>query len=395
MARPSISFNRQKGGLGRPLPNNDHYSGLIAYAASLPTGYGSDKIKEVNSIEEVEALGVTAEDSVFKFAHYHASEFFRMQPKGKLWLMFEPIPGTPATRDYAEIKELQEFTEGKIRQIGIFDDVAAFDSADVTKIQTAITTLQGQNMPLSVVFSSDYTGVTDLSTLADLRALNAPNVSVTLAESGSGNAPALRTALGKTLGSVGNTLGAVAFAKVNESIGYVEKFPISDGIEYVSALIGNDSAGTNIKDIGAATLDSLNDKGYIIPRKFVDNPNTYYADSPTSVTVSDDFAYIENNRTIDKAIRGIRTRVQPKLNAPLILEADGTLNESTTTVFKDLTEKTLEEMENNEEISAFEVVINPEQNVLSTSTIEIQVNIVPTGTARQIVINIGFKPSIA
>jgi hypothetical protein len=42
------------------------------------------------------------------------------------------------------------------------------------------------------------------------------------------------------------------------------------------------------------------------------------------------------------------------------------------------------------ELSGFEVIINPDQDVLATSTIEMTVNLVPMGTARQISVKIGF-----
>ena len=390
MGRPSISFNRAKGGLGRPLPGQDHYSGFITYTGSLPAGYGSDKIKQIFSIEEAEALGISADIAPFKAAHYHISEFFRMQPKGVLWVMFETPPADPGLRDWAEVQELQFFAEGLIRQIGIFD-VVPFLASDVTKLQGVVTGLQGENMPTQIIYGADFLGFTDITTLDDLRALEAPNVSACLTESGSGLGPTLTAELTASITAVGNTLGTVALSAVHENIGWKQKFPIDDGTELAVALLAN---GDNIEDLTSGQLDSINDKGYIIPRKFVGDPATYYTDGPTSVTVADDFAYIENNRTIDKAIRDIHTFVDPKLNSPLYVNPDGTLSEATITVFKDLTEQPLTTMEGNGELSAFEVIINPKQDVLSTSKLEITVVLVPVGVARQIVFNIGFATNL-
>jgi hypothetical protein len=85
----------------------------------------------------------------------------------------------------------------------------------------------------------------------------------------------------------------------------------------------------------------------------------------------------------------------PSLNSPLKLNADGTLAETTTAYLEDQAGVNLDQMIRDEELSAFVCVINPAQNVLTTSKIIISVTLVKNGVARQIEIPIGFKPSIA
>jgi len=65
MALPNIVFNRQEGGLGRPLPGSDHLSGMTFYTAgSLPSGFSSnDRIKKIQSVPEAEALGIVDDHS--------------------------------------------------------------------------------------------------------------------------------------------------------------------------------------------------------------------------------------------------------------------------------------------------------------------------------------------
>jgi hypothetical protein len=82
------------------------------------------------------------------------------------------------------------------------------------------------------------------------------------------------------------------------------------------------------------------------------------------------------------------------LNAPLTVDSDGKLSESTIAVFKNDAIRGLESMQRDEEISAFDVLIDPSQNVLSTSKIILTVKIVPRGVARQIEVNIGFSLNI-
>lgn len=58
---PDITFNISQGGLGRAPAGEDHISGMIFYIANsfLPSGFTtSDRIKQVFSIEQAEALGI-------------------------------------------------------------------------------------------------------------------------------------------------------------------------------------------------------------------------------------------------------------------------------------------------------------------------------------------------
>lgn len=110
---------------------------------------------------------------------------------------------------------------------------------------------------------------------------------------------------------------------------------------------------------------------------------------------SSDYAYMENNRTICKAERLLYTSYLPYLNSPILFNANGTLTDITIAQFEGVGNTALDQMVRDSELSAKSVTINPLQNVLSTSTLTIAVVLVINGVARNIVIPIGFKPSIA
>ena len=89
MALSDITFNRGQGGLGRPLAGEDHISGLVAWLtdANLPSGFGaSDRIKEVFSTEEAEALGIVEGSALHGALWYHIDEYFKRQPDGDLFI---------------------------------------------------------------------------------------------------------------------------------------------------------------------------------------------------------------------------------------------------------------------------------------------------------------------
>lgn len=390
MALNDVTFIKGAGGLGRPLPGEDHISGLVFYLAdaNLPTGFlTTDRIKQVFSISDAESLGITEGSATNGVLWYHINEYFRMQPQGQLYVgIFDD-----AAIDYSVIETVQNFADGKIRQIGVYDKTA-FATGTLGTLQTSATALETAHKPLEVIYAGDISGVTDLSTLADLRTLNNPNVSATIGQDGANAGKALFDSEAVSISDLGAVLGAVSAAKVNESIEWIRKFNFTDGNEFNVPAFGNDDL---VKDKADSFLSALKDKGYMFLKKHIGLSGTYQENSATAVTVTSDFAFIENNRTINKATRGVRAFMLPNLASPVFLNADGTLTEDTVAKFKNDASRHLEQMERDQEVSAFAVLIDPTQNVLSTSTLELTIQIVPVGVARLIKINIGFTLAIA
>lgn len=372
--------------------------------------------------------------SVFAVMHYHISEFFRMNPKGILYV------GIYAEKawDGDEIQTMQNsaVTEGTIKQMGVFTSAASFATGQVTLAQTAVTALKVVFKPLQVLFTSDFSSAT-ISALSDLSALTAQDVGVVLGEDGvwheigwvvtkvhktgdfvnfqgrsyqcikahtasSTQAPwdtefwieyleNLPDITGYSISCMGNALGTTSFAKVNENIGWKQKFPL---VTDNNLSIAGFATGDTVESQTSTLLDTINNQHYIFIEKPVGAANVYYVDNWTAVAETSDFATIENNRTINKAERGIRTFMLPNQNAPLFVNEDGTLREDTIAVFTNDADKVLKQMEVDEEISARAVTIDSAQNVLSTSKIVITCTLVPVGTAREIEINIGFATKI-
>lgn len=319
--------------------------------------------------------------------HYHVSEFFRVQPKGILYI---GIFDVPTTYTFEELQSMQNFADGKIRQAGVYLGSESLDTGHITAIQVQCTTLAGEQKPMSVVYAANAVG-DDVTDYTDLRTLNAPNVSVVIGQDGNGKGYDLFMASGYSISCLGATLGAVALSKVSECIAWVGKYNMSNGTELdVPAF----TDGVKFKDMATNAVSSLNTKKYIFLRKYINNAGTYFNDSHTATPDTSDYAYIENQRTIDKAIRGIYANLQPELNSPLVLNSDGTLQDVTVAYFENKAEINLQQMVRDGELSAFSVVINPAQNVLSTSTLIVTVQLLPIGTARQIQVNIGFTLSI-
>jgi Protein of unknown function (DUF2586) len=368
-----VKFNVLQGGLGRQAEGEDHISALL-FSAVAPTAYGTDKCKSFLDIEQVIADGITKGNATYGEAYYHAAEYWRINPGATLWLCFS-----------ATLAEVNTVAAGKVRQAGVFFSTFS----DLSSVyQAAANALDAEHAPIQIL--AGYAGATalNLNTVADQGINTANNVSVLLAGDGAGDGFALATALTKPyIPAVGAVLGAMSKAAVHQSIAWVERFNLSDGFELETIRLAD---GTN--NPSTSTLTALNTKRYLVFRKHVGISGSYLNDTHTCVSATNDYGSIELNRAIQKAKREIRKQLLPDLNSPLTVDGDtGKLAAGSIKYFENKTARPLNVMQAAGEISDFGVYINPNQDVLATSTLQIQVKIVPRGVARNIVVNIGFS----
>jgi hypothetical protein len=367
-----ITFQVLQGGLGRTSAGEDHVSGIL-FDLTAPSAYDGAAGKAYGDLDSVVADGMTEGHATYGEVYYHAREFFRIAPGSTLWIFFE-----------ASYTDMNTLAEGRLRQVGVFFT----DFADITAVhQAGVTALTALHAPLQVLAGYQGPALT-LGSVADQGANTAPQVAVLLAGDGDADGAALADDLSVPyIPAVGAVLGAMAKAAVHESIAWVEKFNLSDGneLEVIRLADGNNSPSNS-------TLSALNDKRYLVLRKHVGISGSYLNDSHTATDETGDFAYIESNRTIQKARREIRRFLLPQLNAPLTVDGDtGKLAPGSVRFFENLTARPLNQMQAAGEVSAFGVFVNPDQDVLSTSLLQVQVKIVPRGVARNITVLIGFS----
>lgn len=382
-------------GLGRQAINKDKISGFFTYNANLPSGFlTTARVKKANSLDEAIALGIT-NTANFLVEYYHISEFFRMNPEGELWIGWFAVPG--GAYDYVELVTLLGplGANGEIRQVGIYASVRAWVSADVTLIQSVIAGMDPAFQQVSVLFACDFTAITAITGWAgvtDLRTLIANKVTPVIAEGASGQAAVLAAAKAYSITALGTALGCLSKASVEESIGNPERFPLSNGLEMETLALAN---GDLLSVISLATQGSLKDKGYLIARKYTpDLSGSYFERCPVAISATNDLAWIELNRMVCKAIRGVRTALTPKLNGRVAVNADGTLSNPSIGFYKDTAQAPLDQMVKDGEVSAAIATIDPKQNVISTSKLIIGITIVPIGIAEEIDVNIDLATSL-
>ena len=315
--------------------------------------------------------------------HYHVAEFFRGNPLGILYVGIFPIPGV---NDFSEIQTVQNFAQGKVRQVAVYRPDLTFASTQLDALQAQKVILDTNHMPLSIIYSADISGITDLSTLSDLRNLSDSGVSFCIGQDGANIGAALFVGYGKTISCIGYMLGTISTAKVNENIGWVAKFNAS-AVELDTPAFGN---GALYRSLPINLLNLLDSYHYVFLKKHLGEDGTFFNFSYCAIADNSDYATIENNRTIDKAIRLVRTALLPRLNSPIYVNTDGTLSPDIIAVYEADCNVQLNQMLSDGEFSQSKVIINPAQNVLSTGKLYITIVIVPSGPAKNIVVNIGY-----
>lgn len=388
----SVKIERTNGNIPRSLAGEDHISGLLFYSSKLPSGFAeTDRIKAISSIETAEKLGITSDadaDWDIRVLYYQLRSIFNRNPAISLYVGIYKPNGTPT---FSEIKTMQNFTGGKIRQIGVWDGATALDPANLITLQAIRTTLEAQDKPLSIGYAPKIAAVSGLPT--NLAGANKNGVSVIIGQDGAGTAADLykdaKNATAKSsVTAIGEWLGIVSAAAVHESIAWVEKFPTGIALP----AFGD---GTLLRDLDTAVIESLDAARYIFFVEYSGLAGAYFNDSHTMDDATSDYAYIESVRTMDKACRNVRTYVLPKLGRPMKVDASTGKLEAYVVEDLQLTAgKALEDMEKAGELSGYVVEIDPDQNILSTSCVEMVIKQVGVGVMRKLNIKIGYTTSV-
>lgn len=388
----SVKIERTNGNIPRSLAGEDHISGLLFYSSKLPSGFAeTDRIKAISSIETAEKLGITSDadaDWDIRVLYYQLRSIFNRNPAISLYVGIYKPNGTPT---FSEIKQMQNYTGGKLRQIGVWDGATALDPANLIALQAIRTTLEAQDKPLSIGYAPKIAAVSGLPT--NLAGANKNGVSVIIGQDGAGTAADLykdasNATAKSSVTAIGEWLGVVSAAAVHESIAWVEKFPTGIALP----AFGD---GTLLRDLDTAVIESLDAARYIFFVEYSGLAGAYFNDSHTMDDATSDYAYIESVRTMDKACRNVRTYVLPKLGRPMKVDASTGKLEAYVVEDLQLTAgKALEDMEKAGELSGYVVEIDPDQNILSTSCVEMVIKQVGVGVMRKLNIKIGYTTSV-
>jgi len=409
MSRPNVTINKQNGKLGRRSPSVDAVFGLCI---SAPEVAGADNLKngtvyELASIRDAIAIGITADYDTANtvLVYHHINRFFTRNPNASLKLITAPQTATLAAmasvaNDYA--KKLLRTMQGKVKYCGIARNPAdAYEPVLVTGLDTDVLTAVANAQALYTAEFASFRYASFLiegrsfngtaAAAKDLRTLDAPNVSVTIAAD-----PAISNADAAFNGyaAVGDVLGIISLAAVSQDPGELNPAFNLNNAGLGMFLTAGLSSNLDINSYADADLDTLNSKGYIFPDVTAGVDGFYLSDSHTcSAIANNDYAYIEANRTIEKAIFLARTALLPKVKSRVYVDATtGQLNAEDCKTLETTGKGALKPMLDGGDISGgIDCYVDPTQNLLATSTLNVEIAFTPVSIARQIVLTIGFS----
>lgn len=386
----SLTIVRQNGNVPKSQNGQDHVSGFVAYLleADIPAAFKAEPVQAVSTIDKAEELGITADATAWsvKMLHYQLEEVFRINPSITLYM---GLFSKPESMTFQELKTVQNYAEGVIRQMAIWNGDTAPTADNIVKLEAVADSLDTENAPLSTLYAPL---VSNYKNLPNNLATNNPRVSVVIAQAGSGTGAELYKSKDNktkaTVSAIGVALGTLSKAAVHQCIAWVKNFP--SGISMPA--LGD---GTLVRTIDKGELEKLDTNRYLFLNNVVGVAGSYWNDSHTMDSPTSDYAAIESVRTMDKAVRGIRTYLTPELGGNVYIDPDtGKLQSYTVSHLETTANIPLEEMEKAGELSGYKAEIDAEQDVLSTSTIEVTIKNVPVGVVRKFKVKIGFVKSL-
>lgn len=380
MSLSNVNILRSDGNiLSNPL-NEDGISGLVIYHVD-----GGTTAATYELLQASDALAFTTVDSLI---YYHISQYFSKSNYALYVLLIDREP--TATDTFAELETIQNFAEGKIRQIGVLNTTGTFATTQIPTMHSAAVALEQQFKPAQIIYACKNS--TAIASLTDLKTLASSRVSYIYGEDKlvGGNMENLYTDGELVVSSIGLILGLVSSSPVQESIAWVAKYDVSS--EIVEPGFQDD---TLVKAKTYAVLDALDGKSYIFFRKFTGLAGTYVNfDYVCADPTSTDFSSISLNRVYDKAFRNLRTAYLPSVNSTVYVDKSGKLSAGAVSFFENVGAKVLQTMKDNGEISDFSVGVDPAQKVLVNKQLDVVAKIIPVGVAKTINIKLGFTLSI-
>lgn len=382
MGLNGVTVNRLEGGLGRKNPSTDGVVLLVIGGAVAATGLAIKLAKQIISLSEAEALGITPsfDDTNDILAHHHIDEFFRINPNGNLFIVLDD-----GTLTAANIKTIVK-ENSTIKGIGFVRNAVAAPAdmnAYVSAYQTMVTELRSESRNISSVLVEG--GVFDAATLIsaypDARAYDAENVSIVIAQD-----PIIRAVKTQheTYAAIGAALGAFSVRSVNENIGSLDvetkpsaykgnaTYPLTDAdrLRWLSAKLQD---GRDFSSLTTVEIKALATKGYIAVGFYNGFAGYYFTDSHTCTESASDYSRIENNRVWDKAATLGRTALLPRVKGNLLKDqTTGFIRDIEAAELQSLAQTAIETMESAGEISGASIYIDPAQSVSDDSPLQVK-----------------------
>lgn len=411
-----------------------------ALTGDAATNFANGNVVELNSINDVKDVGLD-ESQMCGLPYFHLKQFFTLA--GNAQRIFVSFMDSGDDTEFEAIEKMQLAASGIIYQIGLWTNQpiakAGSDGSDYTiegdsllsKLQTQAENLGGKigvtnyegNMPVNILLNAPIinAAVVDYTKLPDVTSLDFPKVSIFLGQSSTDAVHEIQAKLiasGTTnnyvsVGCLGAVLACLAVAPVEENIGHVENFNMSQAMTACELGFGNltlnsakdgfetTASFNNIKTINYTKRNTkLHQKGYNFLRDYEGIENGVFVSDDQTLSTGD-YRSLTRCRTIHKSRRVVRLALLPMVKQAFEVDTStGYLTDADVTIIEN---RVYNALDNNmvdpgtatSQISGREVIIDKEQNILDNDQLLISYNLVPKGYASAIFVTEGFVSSLS
>ncbi|MFV0397945.1 MAG: DUF2586 family protein [Bacteroidales bacterium] len=385
---PKINMDYGNGALGQTISSAD---GLLCIAVcgagAVDDTFSLAKLYSLRKTADLTALGVTAANNAL--LHQTVADFYTEAPEGTpVWVIGYPNTlkmSDVLDKENAYLKNIVDLTNGEIRGL-----VVTSVSAETPTIENGLDNDIPEAMlnahqlgewarttkyaPLFVVMDGlNYTGVA--ANLPDLKVNSYFRTAVVIGSRASG-------AKNQAIGLVA---GRIASSSVDRNIGRV-----ADGALNVLNMYAGATA------VESADIETIYNKGYLTFRTFTGLAGYYIADDLMATKATDDYNHLTAVRTVDKAARIAYAVLVQQLLDKVEVRSNGTMMQPVIVSWQQILENAISSnMTAQGELSqaddrGVQVYIDPDQDVLATSTINVELRVRPFGYARYINVLLGF-----
>ena len=341
----------------------------------------------LKSISQAEKLGITKLSSGFEKLYNDIVEYFAVAVSGVNFNLY--IPSTPSTIEELAtlIYDVQYQSNGIYKVIFVKDNAFQMSESNIGILETKMEKLVSEYFNADLVYAPKFDSVSTINDeILNLTTLqkDSPRVRLFIGQGGI-------TDNGGKLSSTNNAamglyLGELTKCRVNQNVGQTQpSFDISTYINKpcLTNGIAISSLSTEQKNI----LDSYH---YIYFTKYPAQPGTYINDDRGCTADESSFRSQWLVRTMDKAFKLTYDALFPYINYEFLGGDNGTLSNSSIAFLKSVVTSSLSTMVRNQEITSFDVFIDPKQIVAPTSTVYVTITVKPTVNVSVINATIGY-----
>lgn len=386
---PKVTIDYGNGALGQNISNADGLLCLVVCGAvEVSNTFDLAKPYSLRKLSDLNTLGITPTNNSLLF---QTVKDFYTEAKEGIQVYVVGYPDTLKMSDVLDkekpyLRSVIESTNGELRgfvltavSTGIPTITNGLDSDIPTALLNAHTLGEWSSTqryaPLFVIldglnFNGNSTDLKDLKTHSYYRA------SVVIGS--------LTTNVANQ--AVGLVAGRIATNSVDRNIGRV-----TDGALNVLNMYAGNTA------IELADTETIYNKSYITFRTFTGISGYFIADDQMATSDTDDYNHLTAVRTIDKAARITYAILVQQLLDKVQVKSDGTMLQPVIVSWQQIIENAIAsnmtaggELSDDNGDNGVKVFIDPSQDVLATSKINVEIRVRPFGYARYIKVLLGF-----